>query len=119
MHELGIVMQIIKQLDAYMTLHKIERIETVVLEIGALSSVYPKYIEDVYPIAIENTRLSQTKLVIDVSPGIGKCMDCDFIYDLVENKNQCPRCNARNFSVIRGKEFLIKQIVVEEGNIGG
>lgn len=118
MHELGIVIQIVKKLDAYMTLHKIERIETVVLEIGALSSVYPKYIKDVYPIAVERTRLRDTKLEIEVSPGIGKCMECDFIYDLVENNNQCPRCSARSFSIIRGKEFMIKQIVVEEGKQG-
>jgi hydrogenase nickel incorporation protein HypA/HybF len=119
MHELGIVIQIVKQLDSYMTLHKIERIETVVLEIGALSSVYPKYIEDVYPIAIEKTRLSNTKLEIEVSPGIGKCMECDFVYNLVENNNQCPRCSAKNFSIISGKQFLIKQIVVEDESEGG
>jgi len=118
MHELGIVIQIVKQLESYMTLHKIERIKTVVIEIGALSSVYPKYIKDVYPIAIENTRLKNTELEIEISPGIGKCLECDFIYDLVENNNKCPRCSARNFSIIRGKEFLIKQIVVEDGNKG-
>lgn len=112
MHELGIVIQIVRQLEAYMSEHDIQRIDTVVLEIGELSSVYPKYIEDVYPIAVEKTRLRDTKLQIDILPGIGKCQACTFVYNLVENRNQCPRCMSKAFSVISGREFMIKQIVV-------
>jgi hydrogenase nickel incorporation protein HypA/HybF len=112
MHELGIVNQIVKQLDAYMIEHDIRQIDTIVLQIGALSSVYPKYIEDVYPIAVEKTRLKDTKLEIDVTPGIGKCNECGFVYNLVENQNKCPRCTSGGFSIISGREFMIKQIVV-------
>jgi hydrogenase nickel incorporation protein HypA/HybF len=112
MHELGIVIQIVKQLESYMSEHDIRKIDTVVLQIGELSSVYPKYIEDVYPIAVEKTRLQHTKLQIDISPGIGKCKDCGFVYNLVENQNLCPRCMSRLFSVITGREFMIKQIIV-------
>lgn len=114
MHELGIVIQIVKQLENYMTVNDIDQIETVVLEIGALSSVYPKYIKDVYPIAIENSRLKNTKLEIEISPGIGKCNACGFVYDLVENNNHCPRCSESSFTIIRGREFLIKEIVVRQ-----
>lgn len=119
MHELGIVIQIVKQLESYMLQHEIEQIEVVVLQIGALSSIYPKYLEDVYPMAIESSKLKNTRLEIDVSPGIGKCTDCEFVYNLVENQNRCPRCASTSFSIISGKEFLIKQIVVDERKMGG
>ena len=112
MHELGIVIQIVRQLELYMSEHDIRHIDTVVLEIGELSSVYPKYIEDVYPIAVEKTRLKDTKLQIDINPGIGKCQQCGFAYHLIENRNQCPSCKSTAFSVITGREFLIKQIIV-------
>lgn len=114
MHELGIVIQIVKQLENYMTLNNIDQIETVVLEIGALSSVYPKYIKDVYPIAVEKSRLRNTNLEIEINPGIGKCNECEFVYDLVENNNHCPRCSKSNFTIIRGREFLIKEIIVRQ-----
>lgn len=112
MHELGIVIQIVRQLESYMTEHDIGAIDTVVLEIGELSSVYPKYIEDVYPIAVEKTRLKDTKLQIDIRPGIGRCQSCGFAYHLVANHNQCPKCSSNVFSVITGREFMIKQIIV-------
>lgn len=112
MHELGIVIQIVRQLESYMSEHDIRAIDTVVLEIGELSSVYPKYIEDVYPIAVEKTRLKDTKLQIDILLGIGRCEQCGFAYHLIENHNRCPRCSSNDFSVITGREFMIKQIVV-------
>jgi len=119
MHELGIVIEIVKQIESYMSQNEIHQIETVVLQIGALSSVYPKYIQEVYPMAVEHSRLKNTNLEIDVSPGIGKCTECGFIYHLIENKNHCPKCTSQHFSILSGKEFLIKQLVVDERNVGG
>lgn len=112
MHELGIVIQIVKQMEQYILENEIEHIDTLVLQIGALSSVYPKYVEDVYPIAVEKSLLKDTKLMIDITPGIGQCKSCGFAYDLIENHNTCPRCRASQFSIISGKEFMIKEIHV-------
>ena len=114
MHELGIVIQVVKQMETYMRENEIDSIEKLVLQIGALSSVYPKYIEDVYPIAVEKSLLKDTELEIEVTPGIGRCIPCEFAYDLIENKNTCPRCGAGGFEIITGKEFLIKEIHVAD-----
>lgn len=114
MHELGMVIQIVKQMESYMIQNDIPEIETLVLQIGALSSVYPKYIEDVYPIATEKSMLKNANLEIEVTPGIGICTSCDFVYNLIENKNICPRCKDSGFNIISGKEFMIKEIRVRE-----
>lgn len=112
MHELGIVMEIVKQIESYMTENDIEEIQSLVLQIGALSSVYPKYVEDVYPIAVEKTRLKDTRLEIEVTPGIGQCKACGLAYDLIQNNHVCPKCKATDFSIISGKDFMIKEIHV-------
>ena len=114
MHELGIVIQIVKQMESYMIENDIREIDTLVLQIGALSSVYPKYIEDVYPIAVEKSKLQDTNLEIEVTPGIGSCNSCGLGYDLIENNNICPKCKSPRFSIISGKEFMIKEIRVRE-----
>ena len=110
MHELGLVINIINQIEDYMDKNNIKTVETLVLQVGKLSEVYPKYLEDVYPIAIENTKLANTKLVIEETAGIGQCKECDFIYNLIENNNLCPICDSNKFHVISGREFLIKEI---------
>lgn len=114
MHELGIVIQIVKQMESFMAENQVEKIDKLVLQIGALSSVYPAYIEDVYPIAVEHSLLKDTELVIEQTPGIGACKTCDFSYDLIENKNICPKCQGTEFRVLTGTEFMIKEIHVPE-----
>ncbi len=110
MHELGLVINIIKQIEKYMKENGLKKIDTLVLQVGQLSEVYPKYLMDVYPFAIENTMLKDTKLLIEETAGIGKCNSCDFIYNLVENNNECPICGGKSFTIISGREFLIKEI---------
>jgi hydrogenase nickel incorporation protein HypA/HybF len=110
MHELGLVLNIVKQIENYMDENELKKIEKLILQVGKLSEVYPKYLRDVYPIAVENTKLAQTQLIIEETPGIGRCNECDFVYNLVENKNQCPVCESKDFTVISGREFLIKEI---------
>ncbi len=111
MHELGIVIQVVKQMEDYMEENKIDAIDKLVLQIGALSSVYPKYIEDVYPIAVEKSRLKSTVLEIEVTPGIGRCMSCAFAYDLIENKNICPRCKTSDLKSSRARSFLLRKFI--------
>lgn len=110
MHELGIVMNIVKQMEEYMDENHLTKIEQLVLQVGQLSEIYPKYLRDVYPLAVENTKLADTELVIDITPGLGKCNDCGFVYNLIENDNTCPLCDSEKFSVVSGKEFLIKEL---------
>lgn len=110
MHELGIVMGIVKQMEAYKTENNLEEIEKLVLQIGSLSGVVPKYIKDVYPMAVEGTALQDTELVVEETPGIGYCEDCGFRYELVHNDNTCPKCKSKNFSIISGREFVIKEL---------
>lgn len=110
MHELGLVINIVKQIENYMDDNNLTTVEKLVLQVGKLSEVYPKYLRDVYPIAVEKTKLSNTKLLIEETPGIGRCQACDFVYNLVENDNQCPICQNKQFDIISGREFLIKEI---------
>ena len=110
MHELGIVIQIVRQMENYMEEHNLKKIDKLVLTVGQLSEIYPKYLEDVYPIAVKDTRLKDTELELDITPGIGSCKDCGLAYNLVENDNTCPLCGSNNYKVISGTEFLIKEI---------
>lgn len=110
MHELGIVIEIVKQVEEYKVKNNLKDVKKLVLQIGELSGVVPKYIEDVYPIAIEKTDLSNMKLAIEITPGLGKCFECDFTFNLVHNDNTCPICGCKEWEVITGRDLMIKEI---------
>jgi len=113
MHELGIVIEIVKQIETLCIEQKVDEIDKLVLQIGELSGIVPHYIEDVYPIAVENTTLKNTKLEIEILPGIGSCKSCGFTYNLFQNNNTCPLCDSNEYEVISGTEFLIKEILAK------
>jgi len=110
MHELGIIIQLVRQMESYMKEHKLSKIESLVLRVGMLSGVVPKYIEDVYPIAVKDSLLEHTRLKLEIAPGVGKCKGCNLNYHLVENDNICPRCNSEDYEIVSGKEFMIQEI---------
>jgi len=114
MHELGIVIEIVKQVEEHKIQNNVKDIEKLVLQIGELSGVVPHYIEDVYPIAVEKTSLKNMKLEIEITPGIGKCKDCGLTYNLVQNNNVCPLCGSEKFDVITGTELMIKELHAKE-----
>lgn len=110
MHELGIIIEVVKQVESFALENKVKQIDKLVLQVGELSSMYPKYIEDVYPIAVENSILKNTKLEIEMLPGLGNCKKCNFGYNLKANNDKCPLCGSNEFEVISGTEFFIKEI---------
>lgn len=113
MHELGMVIEIVKQVEKFSLEQGIKEIDTLVLQIGELSGIVPHYIEDVYPMAVEKSFMKDTKLKLEITPGIGECKSCGFTYNLFQNNNVCPLCDSSEYEVISGSDFMIKEILVK------
>lgn len=111
MHELGVVIEVIKTVENLAERNKLTKIDKIVLQIGELSSMIPRYIEACYPAAAEGTILQDTKLEIEVLPGNAICKTCNKVFNLIENNNKCPHCKSRDWEILCGKEFMIKEIV--------
>jgi hydrogenase nickel incorporation protein HypA/HybF len=69
MHELGILISVVKTVTELCRQQGIERVDTLVLEIGERSPVIPRYIEACYPAAVYKSFLEDTKLKIELLPG--------------------------------------------------
>jgi hydrogenase nickel incorporation protein HypA/HybF len=111
LHELGVVIEVIKTVENLAEKNKLTKIDKIVLQIGELSSMIPRYIEACYPAAAEGTILQDTKLEIEVLPGNAICRKCNKVFNLIENNNKCPHCKSRDWEILCGKEFMIKEIV--------
>ena len=94
MHEIGVVRSMVKT----------------VLDIGELSLVIPKYVEDIYPVVVGDTWLKDTKLVINVIPGMAECDECNELFNVIEHEGYCPNCGSFEKTILSGKDFLIREI---------
>lgn len=110
MHELSVLVEIVNRVEQVAREQELSNIETLVLQIGELSSMVPSYMQDLYPAAIEGTVLENSKLEIEIIPGNGSCLNCNHVYRLLDTDGVCPKCGKKNFDLLSGKEFYIKEI---------
>ncbi|WP_315113169.1 hydrogenase maturation nickel metallochaperone HypA [Clostridium intestinale] len=111
MHEVGVMIEVVKTVEKFAKQNSITKIETIVLQIGEISSMVPRYIKACYPMAAEGTILENAKLEIEVLPCNAICKECNKVFNLLENNHKCPKCGNNDFDVLSGREFNIKEIV--------
>ncbi len=107
MHEIGVLMEVVKSVERYAAENEVESIVTLVLQIGELSSM----MKPLSPAAVEGTILDGSELDIEILPANGLCKSCNKVFKFLEYEGRCPICNGRNIEVLSGKEFFIKEIV--------
>ena len=111
LHELGVVIEVVKTVERIVLEQNLTDVEKIVLQIGELSSMIPKYIYSCYPAAVDGTFLEQTKLEIEVLPANAICKECNKVFNFIENKGVCPKCEGIKLDMLSGKEFMIKEII--------
>jgi hydrogenase nickel incorporation protein HypA/HybF len=111
MHEIGVLFEVVKSVERFAEENEVEKIQTLVLQIGELSSMIPKYMKSLYPAAIEGTILDGSELEIEILPANALCNDCKKVFNIMEHKGTCPICDKKNIEILSGKEFYIKEIV--------
>ncbi len=111
MHELGVVIEVIKTVESFAQQNGLTKIDTLVLQIGELSSMIPKYIEACYPAAVDGTLLQDTRLKIEILPGNAICKKCNKVFNLIKNNMVCPSCTSKDWEILCGREFMIKEII--------
>ncbi|MDL2235158.1 hydrogenase maturation nickel metallochaperone HypA [Christensenellaceae bacterium OttesenSCG-928-L17] len=110
MHELGIMYHVVSQVLSVVKENELEEVEAIVLQVGELASVVPRYLEACYPAAVDGTILENTALEIEMLPANALCRTCRKVYGVVEHKETCPHCGAKGGELLSGQEFYIKEI---------
>ncbi len=111
MHELGLVVEVVRIVEDVAREQGLTKIEAVVLRIGALSPVVPHYVEKCFPAATHGTLLEGARLEIEVPPANGRCRACGAVADVVANRRTCPDCGGKEWELHGGREFSIHRIV--------
>jgi len=115
-HEMGIVLNIVRTAEQHAKYNQANKIARMTLEIGELSGVVPAYVRDCWSAATENTMLDGSELVIHEIDGILTCSDCKREYLALENLKPdipvCPYCSSEKWTVKMGKDVQIVDIAV-------
>jgi len=111
MHEVGIISSMLNTIEAVMEEEGLTKVEKIVLQVGELSGVLPHYMESCFPAAVYQTRFQDTKLELDIVPGIARCNRCGREFNGLQYDLTCPDCgNREDFERLSGSELIIKEI---------
>lgn len=98
----------------YAAENQIAEISEIVLQIGELSMIVPQYVDEVYPLVVKGTPLEHTRLRMEMIPGMAECNECDEIFNVVEHEGYCPNCGSFDKTVLSGRDFVIKEILIPD-----
>ena len=111
MHELGVVFRIIDDLTEVGKENKLEKIHSVTPQLGEVSGVVPSLLTDAWKWASNRTELMKdSELIIETLPAVTFCEDCKSEYETVTYGKICPKCGSEHTYLLKGNEFMIKEI---------
>jgi len=114
MHELGVVFRVSDSVVKVAEQNNVQRVHSVTLEIGQVSTVIPEYLEDIWKWNCKRVpMLNDCELIIEQIHAITRCEDCEKTYDTVPQGRICPYCGSEHTFLVTGNEFNIKEIAVE------
>ena len=115
MHELGVVFYVVKDVKKVAEENHVEKVSAVTLEIGEVSGILHDYLTDCWNWAKKKEPLKEeAELKIEQIEAVTFCEECQKEYPTVEHGKICPYCGSENTYLLRGNEFLIKEIEVSD-----
>lgn len=113
MHELGVVFYVIRDVREVAEQNRVGRVSAVTLQIGEVSGIIHSYLIDCWNWARKKEPVvAQAELRIETIEAATRCGDCGREYPTVRYAKICPRCGSEHTYLLRGNEFLIKEIEV-------
>ena len=114
MHELGIVLHVMKEVERVAAENNVEKVASVKLEFGEVSGIVPELLKSAWDWAVKRDRpvLEGAEFVWDIIPAVTYCEHCGKTYETVKYGKTCPYCGSPETYLLQGNEMTIKEIVV-------
>ncbi|MCB1890267.1 MAG: hydrogenase maturation nickel metallochaperone HypA [Rhodocyclaceae bacterium] len=113
MHEMSLAEGIRGIVEQAATEGGFARVKSIVLEIGALSSVEVEALRFCFDAVMRDTVADgATMEVVDV-PGAGWCMPCGETVPIAALYDPCPKCGSYQVQATAGTEMRVRELEVE------
>lgn len=113
MHEMSLAESVLQIIEESAQAQNFQRVRTVVLEIGRLSSVEPEAMRFCFDSVMRCTLADGAELQIIETPGTGRCLTCGAEVEMHEQYGLCPSCDSPRLQITAGNLMRVKDLVVE------
>jgi hydrogenase nickel incorporation protein HypA/HybF len=113
MHEMSLCEGVIQVVEESARQQGFQRVNTVWLEIGALSGVEIEAMRFSFDAIKRGTLADAARLEIIETPGQAWCLPCAKNVTIGQRFDACPDCGSYQLQVTGGEELRIKELEVE------
>ena len=113
MHEMSIALSIIDLATDQARKAEAEKINEIELDIGTMSGIELEALNFAMEIAVKDTMLEDATVKVNRIEAISECLECGHVFDSEGFISHCPKCREVNTKIIKGREMLVKSILVE------
>ncbi len=113
MHELSIAQNILSIVDNTASQNNASIVNSIELEIGTFSGVEIDALEFALETLMQNSKLRDTQLTIDIIQGKGLCNECGNDFEMASMYAGCGNCSSNSVSILQGQELRVKAINVD------
>ena len=113
MHEMSLAEGVLQLVEDTARREGAQRVKTVVLEIGRLSSVEPEALRFCFDAVARDTLAATAALEVVEVPGAAWCLNCDTTVAVNERYDACPQCGGYQLQLTAGTEMRVREIEIE------
>lgn len=114
MHEIGLVVSMLRMSEEAAKTDGARRIDVIHLEVGALAGVVPEALEFAFTAARQGTMAEDARLEVTYLPAVAYCLGCDVEFE-IDNRfgiALCPRCDTPSADLRQGRELNVTHLEV-------
>jgi len=119
MHEMSIVEALVETVQRELLAHPDGRVRAVRVRVGQLRLVEPSLLEFCYVAAARDTPLAGSRLEVERVDASARCDVCSLEFPVEESWFECPRCRSPRGRLLKGDEFLLTSLEIEEAPSSG
>ncbi len=114
MHEIGIMENIITEVERVALDNSLDRVTSISLRIGELRHIVPEYLSFAFDAVKGETVASEAMLLVEYIPVVAKCGQCLIEFEIKNSRFICSNCGGIELDILSGKEVLITTISGEK-----
>jgi hydrogenase nickel incorporation protein HypA/HybF len=119
MHEFSIASALMQQVLEAAKKNKIDRVQEVEIEVGALQLVVPEALEVAFEALAKDTPIQGARLVQKEKPILARCRGCDKAFSPELGLFTCPQCGKADVEIVAGRDIILLSLSGSAKNEGG
>ncbi|HBY56830.1 MAG TPA: hydrogenase maturation nickel metallochaperone HypA [Candidatus Atribacteria bacterium] len=113
MHEASIVQNLLEVALEKAKDYKANKITLIRIKVGEFAGVNQEALKFAFENFTKQTIAEKASLQIIPSPLLGKCQECDEVFEITKNSFKCSKCNSLKIDIISGQDLYIQDIEIE------